>query len=92
MQEEVSDDAAPLGSIAQVTPDLQHARGRHFYHGYDAAGHLVHYIVPSGIESKGGEQQIKHAVWFAELAPAFFKPGHGAVTLLVDFTVSTSKK
>lgn len=52
----------------------------------------MHYIVPSGIESKGGEQQIKHAVWFAELAPAFFKPGHGAVTLLVDFTVSTSKK
>jgi hypothetical protein len=44
------------------------------------------------VESKGGEQQVKHAVWLAELAPAYFKPGRGAVTLLVDFTVTTSRK
>ena len=92
VEEEVSHAITAARVQAKLATDLQHARGRHFYHGYDAAGHLVHYIVPSGIESKGGDQQVKHAVWFAELAPAFFKPGHGAVTLLVDFTVSTSKK
>lgn len=50
-------------------------------------------MVPSEIESKGTEQQIKHAVWLAEVAAALFKPGQGAVTLLVDFGgPSTSRK
>jgi hypothetical protein len=92
VEEEVSIPLCSPPFRGTLTTHPQHARGRHFYHGYGTTGELVHYIVPSEVESKGGEQQVKHAVWLAELAPAYFKPGHGAVTLLVDFTVTTSRK
>ncbi|KAJ9116434.1 hypothetical protein QFC22_004876 [Naganishia vaughanmartiniae] len=68
------------------------ARGKHFYCGYDVTGHLCHYVVSSSVESKGPDQQIRHAIWFAEIAPVFFKPGQGALTLLVDFNNPTSNR
>lgn len=49
-------------------------------------------MVPSNMESKGGEQQIRHAIWLAEVAAALFKPGLGAVTMLVDFGGASSSK
>jgi hypothetical protein len=49
-------------------------------------------MVPSDIESKGGEQQIRQAIWLAEIATALFKPGLGAVTMLVDFGGAASSK
>lgn len=49
-------------------------------------------MVPSEVESKGSEQQIRQAIWLAEVATALFKPGLGAVTMLVDFGGSASSK
>ncbi|KAJ9124703.1 hypothetical protein QFC24_003070 [Naganishia onofrii] len=75
-------------------PDVEEeaARGKHFYCGHDVTGHPVHYVVSSNVESKGADQQIRHAIWFAEIAPVFFKPGQGSLTLLVDFYNPTSTR
>ncbi|KAJ9099231.1 hypothetical protein QFC21_004111 [Naganishia friedmannii] len=75
-------------------PDVEEeaARGKHFYCGHDVTGHPVHYVVSSNVGSKGPDQQIRHAIWFAEIAQVLFKPGQGALTLLVDFHNPTSTR
>ncbi len=71
--------------------EAEAARCKHFYYRHDTAGRPVHYVCPTEHPGGGGDEQIRHAVWFAEMAQARYKGTERSVTMLVDFRSSRSK-
>lgn len=68
-------------------------RGKHYYLNTDTAGNLIHYMCPTSIDTKSSEANIKHAVWFAEVATSLFEDAERErVTMLVDLASGSSKK
>ncbi len=72
--------------------ELEASRRKHFYHSHTISGHPIHYVAPVDQASFGGEEQIKHAVWFMEMAGPRYKGETGETVMLVDFSSTRSKR
>lgn len=53
---------------------------------------LIHYVRPTELEPASGDAQVKHAVWFLEMAEALSDPDVGGTLMLVDMATSRTKK
>jgi hypothetical protein len=72
--------------------ELEASRCKHFYHSHTLSGHPIHYVAPVDQASFGGDEQIKHAVWFMEMAGPRYKGETGETVMLVDFTTTRSRR
>jgi len=71
--------------------EMEASRRKHFYYRHSVHGHPIHYVCPVEHASYGGEELIRHAVWFMEMGQARYKGEDGASIMLADMRTSRSK-